>query len=1150
VNDHLHEYRFLFANMTHGAFFQNADGSLDDVNPAALAMFGLSHDQFTGRTSRHPDWRVMNEDGSPLLPEQHPSMAALLSGERVTDFVAGVFNPQQQEYVWLQIDAIPMFRPGETLPYRVFVTLIDITLQKRTTAALAASEERYRAIVNTQTEFVNRFLPGGIITFVNDTLCRYAGIPRDELLGTSFFRFVHADDLEPLQQKLAALTPQQPSVDTKSRVVLPDGNVRRHCWTNTAIFDSAGRVCEYQSVGRDVTEQKLAEDSLERSERLFREFFNMPLVGAAITTPTKGWLAVNEKLCAILGYPKDELVRMTWSELTHPDDLAADVAQFDRVMAGELDGYVMEKRYIRKDGTIIWATIAAQCFRDHSGAVEYFAGLVQDITDRKKGLEALAYVNECFTQTLNGSQHILYRMNVKQDRYDYLSPSSEKIHGIPYEEGLQYSLDMVMQRIHPEDRVRISAEIDAALKARTANSVDLELEYRLRKTDGDYCWLHDSTTLIVDDNGEPDFFFGSAYDITERKWTEELLQASEERFRSLMDLSPDIISIIAEDGTLAYNSPAALAIHGYTQEEMVGRNTFSLIHPDDQPLCLDYTEKIFNDLPRPISVQYRYLNKDGSYVWMEATAANQLANPHIRGLIVISRDISERKRNDEMLRQSEDRFRRIIEQSPISMAVVSLDGTIEYINACAIDTFGYLPEEIPHMNDWWVKAYPDPVYREQVVTQWMGLVEKAMGENGYIERREYQATCKDGAVKTMLIFGVLVGGKVFVMFEDITERKLMEVSLRASEERYRRFIATAYEGIGIADRDYRITYVNDRLAEMLGFESCDLIGLLVNHLVSAEELDTFAQAKADHLTGTSSQREYRLRRKDGSFVWLLTSSTPIFDSAGTFQGCFAMFTDMTERKIAEDALQKAHSELENRVAERTAALAVANAQIKQMSFQLIRAEEQERARIAAELHDRVGQALLLAKMKLDMLASDSPADRERQSAEDVAVLLENSIHDIRTLTFGLRPPLLDTAGIEAALEWLCTSLHKDYRLQVDFRCGCRPLKLAGEKSYALYQSIRELLLNVVKHAGVDRAELSCRPIAGRLVVHVADNGDGFDQSAEQSRRATGGGIGLFNVQQRIEQLGGSFAIASSGQGTFVTLTMPLDTDEGEKPLCV
>ncbi|WP_224981645.1 GAF domain-containing protein [Geomonas agri] len=125
------KYHALFEQMAQGAFFQSADGTLTDVNPAALEMFGLTRDEFMGRTSVNPQWRVIGEDGADLRPEQHPSMAALSSGRPVLDSVAGVFNPRRGCFCWFNLNAIPMFRPGESSPYQVFVTMHDISSQKR-----------------------------------------------------------------------------------------------------------------------------------------------------------------------------------------------------------------------------------------------------------------------------------------------------------------------------------------------------------------------------------------------------------------------------------------------------------------------------------------------------------------------------------------------------------------------------------------------------------------------------------------------------------------------------------------------------------------------------------------------------------------------------------------------------------------------------------------------------------------------------------------------------------------------------------------------------------------------------------------------------------------------------------------------------------
>jgi PAS domain S-box-containing protein len=134
------------------------------------------------------------------------------------------------------------------------------------------------------------------------------------------------------------------------------------------------------------------------SEGRFRSYFQLGLIGMAITSPTKGILEVNDEICKVLGYERDELLQKTWAELTHPDDLAADIANFNRVMLGEIDGYSIDKRWVRKDGPVIDATISVKALRRADGTVAYFVALLQDITDRKRAEEALRRAHEDLEQ--------------------------------------------------------------------------------------------------------------------------------------------------------------------------------------------------------------------------------------------------------------------------------------------------------------------------------------------------------------------------------------------------------------------------------------------------------------------------------------------------------------------------------------------------------------------------------------------------------------------------------------------------------------------------------------------------------------------------------------------------------------------------------
>ncbi|HLO25497.1 MAG TPA: sensor histidine kinase, partial [Geobacteraceae bacterium] len=224
----------------------------------------------------------------------------------------------------------------------------------------------------------------------------------------------------------------------------------------------------------------------------------------------------------------------------------------------------------------------------------------------------------------------------------------------------------------------------------------------------------------------------------------------------------------------------------------------------------------------------------------------------------------------------------------------------------------------------------------------------------------------------------------------------------------------------------------------------------------------------------------------------------------------------------------------------TAALAKANKMMKKISIELVHAEERERKRIAGELHDRVGQSLLLAKMKLDMLATNAAQGADYQRTQEVATIVEKTIQDIRSLTFTMRPTILETAGFDTALELLCRSIGDDYGLQIEFSSDDLEKPLSSEVRYSLYMAIRELILNIVKHAGVARAHITVGTTGRNLVIHVVDNGAGFDEKAVQKDLATTKGFGLFSVHHRIEGMGGTFAIESAiGRGTHATIWVPM-----------
>ena len=265
----------------------------------------------------------------------------------------------------------------------------------------------------------------------------------------------------------------------------------------------------------DITGYKASQQALQKSEDRFRQYFELGLIGMAITSPEKGILEVNDELCRILGYERGELLQKTWAELTHPDDLAADVAQFNRVLAGEFDGYTLDKRWIRKDGQIIDSIMAANCLRRADGSVDYFVGLVQDITQRKRAEEKVRESEERFRVLVESIPHHVWSFRTDGTR-GYWNQRLADYTGLTAEQLKQGGWGA----LHPDDVERVRE----AWRKAWADGTPYEVEQRIRGRDGRYRRFVCRADPIPDSQGRFVEWFGTSTDVEERRQAEEELR--------------------------------------------------------------------------------------------------------------------------------------------------------------------------------------------------------------------------------------------------------------------------------------------------------------------------------------------------------------------------------------------------------------------------------------------------------------------------------------------------------------------------------------------------------------------------------------------------------------------------------------------------
>jgi len=379
----------------------------------------------------------------------------------------------------------------------------------------------------------------------------------------------------------------------------------------------------------------------------------------------------------------------------------------------------------------------------------------------------------------------------------------------------------------------------------------------------------------------------------------------EDIYKRHFDIMPTMMGTLS-DGRFRAHNPAWERQLGYSAAELAERSFLDLLHPEDRRLAEETLKRVADKEP-DARFDSRFACKDGSYKWVNTRAA---ADREKGALHIVCVDITARKAAETALRESEALLGRIIDKAPMAMAIVAMDGTIEYINNKAVATFGFPHSEIPNMDRWWAQAYPDEAYRKEVIARYMGYVQAAIEKGGEIAGDEYLVTCKDGSKKTCFIFGVIAAGKVFVMFEDVSERVRVEKTLRDSENSLRRILDQIPMAIAIQDLAGNIEYINAKFTQTFGYAHKDIPTLdawtkkaypdpvyRTKLLAHWTELFKKAAASNNEIDGGA----YSVACSDGSF-----KTTYIF---GVLIGGKAviMLDDITRRVEAEKELRESES---------------------------------------------------------------------------------------------------------------------------------------------------------------------------------------------------------------------------------------------------
>jgi PAS domain S-box-containing protein len=428
---------------------------------------------------------------------------------------------------------------------------------------LQKSEQRYRAVVEDQTELISRFLPDGTHLFVNEAYCRYFHKKKEEILGTKFIPDIPVEDRLRVREHFVSLSRDTPIATIEHRIVMPDGQVRWQQWSDRAIFDAAGQITEYQSVGRDITDLKRAEDELLRknedlyaayeqltateeelrqnynelsgkeqelraSEERYRVLYHEnPSMFFTLDSPGTV-ISVNAFGAGQLGFTANELVGQPFVNLFHDKDRPALTGHLKTCVQSPDKTHRGEFRIIRKDGSTIWVEEFARVLSGHEGGPTVFV-VCQDVTERKKAEEALREREIQLTNAMDLANLVNWEFDV-DSRMFIFNDRFYRLYGLSADEKGGYLMPAetyFRTFVHPEDLPSVSSAV-RELQGRINSYHTIQLEHRIVRPDGEVRDIVVRLTGVADAEGRIVRHFGVNQDITERKKIEEELRRKNE----------------------------------------------------------------------------------------------------------------------------------------------------------------------------------------------------------------------------------------------------------------------------------------------------------------------------------------------------------------------------------------------------------------------------------------------------------------------------------------------------------------------------------------------------------------------------------------------------------------------------------------------
>jgi PAS domain S-box-containing protein len=735
-------------------------------NPALENILGITKENLI--SGEYNERKYLRDDGSEKPANEFASARVFSEKKAQYNFITGIVK-EDGNTVWTNVNAVPVEFPD----WKVVLVTADITQTKLTEEKIRELNERISTATRaSQVGIWDWDIKNNILDW-DDQMYKLYGIKKEDFPKAyeAWLQGVHSDDREYSDLISQQAIRGEKAYNTEFRVVWPDRSIHWIKASGQVFFDENHTPVRMVGVNFDITERKQSEEELKISEERYRNIFESAVIGIYRTTPEGQILMANSTLIKLLKFDsfEDLATRNLESEGFESKKLRDEFRA--RI---EKDGVVnIESTWITKDGRPVIVNENAKAFYDNNGKLIYYEGTIEDITERKKMERDLRESEAKFRNAFQTNPDAITINQLETGMYQSVNNGFTQIFGYMGQEVIGKTSLEINMWYDPENRK------DFVARLKKNGSVE-NFEAKLCTKDNK---IKDTlvSAAILEFEGIP-CILSTTKDITALKNTEEALRYNEALLRE--------VGRIAQVG--GWELDPVTGVSSWTEEvarihdldpKTKASVALSLSHysEDSRPIIEKAVQDAINHA-KPYDLELQITTHLGNLKWIRTIGHPIVENGKVLKIRGSFQDITQRKLYEQALSESEEKFRVLMESIPLPVTLVNNKGEIVFRNDRFLQVMGYTYEEVPSVNEWWLKAYPDETYRQWVTETWNSAIEAATKTNTDILAEEYRITCKDGIERIIIVSGIIIDDNLLLTFIDITDRKKAEEEIRLLNE--------------------------------------------------------------------------------------------------------------------------------------------------------------------------------------------------------------------------------------------------------------------------------------------------------------------------------------------------------------------------------